>query len=63
MNPIDVMMLKAGDVIHYHGVPIYLTEDTRVMGRKENFLIGDYYIKGAAEEGSLDAASRPEEKP
>ena len=37
MEKLDTMMIQAGDIIHYKGRPLYVVENTRVMGRRENF--------------------------
>lgn len=58
MEPMDSLLIEAGQVIHYHGIPVLLTENTRVMGRKENFKTKDglpFIITNAADEAPVKA--------
>lgn len=41
-NKLDVMMIQAGDVIHYKGHPLYVTDNTRVMGCAANFVTDNH---------------------
>lgn len=64
MNNLNVMVIAAGTVIHFNGIPVYVVENTRVMGCKENFITDGRFspfITGAktkSEEGAKDAEVR-----
>lgn len=37
MERLDVLMLPAGEIIHFKGIAVQLTDNIRVLGRRENF--------------------------
>lgn len=61
MEPMDSMVIEAGQVIHFHGMPVLLTENTRVMGNKANFKTKpglDFIIVAAKEDVSEPQGDR-----
>lgn len=53
MDKMDAMVIEAGQVIHFHGMPLLLAENVRVFGNKANFQTKpglDFIAIGAKEE-------------
>lgn len=38
MEKLDVLIIPAGEIIHFHGMPVQLTDNCRVLGKRENFM-------------------------